>query len=68
MKKSTKFIVVVGIILLIFVIGLIFGSCEQCTNKVECDPVDTILVVDDTLNVDSVMTEEVAEFDSLFAE
>lgn len=53
MKKVTKFAIVVVIILLMFFIGLIFGSCDGCTKKTEAPLADVTLVVEDLVKADN---------------
>ena len=64
MKKSVKFTVIAGIILLVFLICFIFCSCNSCMPEKEIYETTT-LVVDtvgvDTLDVDTVMIEELVD-------
>lgn len=53
MKKSTKFGIVVGIILLMCLIGLIFGSCKGCNNVTETPLATNTIVVEDLIKADN---------------
>lgn len=58
MEKSKKFAIVIGIILLLFLVGLIFWSCDSCANKEEIELVTTELTVEDVIKSDQVVMIE----------